>query len=67
MKTKEISDALDPLVTGGWLEPEAPHPSNRSWTIHPALRDSMAEHVELQRVRREEARQLVASIGKGQQ
>jgi hypothetical protein len=30
---KFIQSALDPLVTGGWLEPETEYPSNRAWTL----------------------------------
>ena len=35
MGTKEINELLDPLVTGGWIEPEVPFPNNRAWTVTP--------------------------------
>jgi hypothetical protein len=28
--TKELGELLDPLVPGGWLEPETPFPNNRA-------------------------------------
>jgi hypothetical protein len=31
MGSKRLTEALDPLVIGGWLEPEEPFPSNRAW------------------------------------
>ena len=63
MGTKELSDLLDPLVAGGWIEPETPFPSNRAWTIHPYLRVTFAERAATERARRDAARVLVTSIG----
>jgi Protein of unknown function (DUF3987) len=62
--TKELGDVLDPLVTGGWLEPEAPFPSNRAWDIDPELRAVLADRRETERHRREEVRQTLNRIGR---
>lgn len=63
ISTKELSDAIDPLVTGGWVEPETPFPNNRAWTIHPELRAVMAARGEAERTRREEIRNLWKARG----
>jgi hypothetical protein len=62
--TKELSDALDPLVAGGWLEPESPYPSNRAWKIHPQLRTHFAVRAETERERREQTRAFWRQIGR---
>jgi hypothetical protein len=64
MGTKEIGEMLDLLVTGGWLEPENPFPSNRAWEIHPRLRATLVERHGTERDRREEARRLWNLIGR---
>jgi hypothetical protein len=65
--TKDVGDALDPLVSGGWLEPEAPFPSNRAWTLHPRVRDAFVERTEAERARSEEVRQMFSQIGRKSQ
>ena len=49
---KFIQCALDPLVTGGWLEPETEYPSNRAWTLVEGVREVFAERVRAERERR---------------
>ena len=62
--TKELGELLDPLVPGGWLEPETPFPNNRAWMVHPRLREAFAERTETERARREETRRLFRQIGR---
>jgi hypothetical protein len=62
--TKELGEALDPLVSGGWLEPETPFPSNRSWTLHPRVREAFAEQTEVERARCEDVRHTFSLIGR---
>lgn len=64
INTKDLGDLLDPLVTGGWLEPEAPFPSNRAWIINPTLRAAFAARAETESARRDEARRLFQELGK---
>jgi hypothetical protein len=61
--TKELGDLLDPLVTGGWIEPETPFPNNRAWTIHPKLREAFIDRAIAERARRDEMRRLFSQIG----
>lgn len=49
---KFIQAALDPLVTGGWLEPETEYPSNRAWTLVDGVREVFAERTKTERARR---------------
>ena len=49
---KFIQDALDPLVTGGWLEPETEYPTNRAWTLIDGVREAFAERGKTERERR---------------
>jgi Protein of unknown function (DUF3987) len=63
MGTKDLGDLLDPLVTGGWIEPETPFPNNRAWTVHPKLREAFTDRAEAERARREEVRRLFSQIG----
>jgi hypothetical protein len=37
MGSKPLAELLDPFITGGWLEPEAPFPGNRAWIFDPYL------------------------------
>jgi hypothetical protein len=62
MGTKELGDLLDPLVTGGWIEPEIPFPSNRAWAVHPKLREAFAERAVAEQARREKVRRLFSQI-----
>jgi hypothetical protein len=62
--TKEMGDLLDPLVTGGWIEPETPFPNNRAWTVHPMLRKAFAERAVAEQARREEVRRLFRQIAR---
>lgn len=61
--SKELSDAIDPLVTGNWVEPETPFPNNRAWLIHPQLREVLATRREAERARREAIRSLCVQLG----
>ena len=64
MGTKELSELLDPLVAGGWIEPETPFPTNRAWMPHHQLRETLAAQAETERARREHVRNLLSQIGK---
>ena len=62
--TKELGQLLDPLVAGGWIEPETPFPTNRAWILHPQLRTTLAAQAAAERERREHVRNLLSQIGK---
>jgi len=47
-----IQDLLDPLVTGGWLEPETDFPNNRAWKLLPGVRHYFAARTQAERERR---------------
>jgi hypothetical protein len=64
MTTKQINEALDPLVAGGWLTPESHFPNNRAWKVNHDLSSRFAARTEAERVRREQAREFVRNIGK---
>jgi hypothetical protein len=64
ISTKDLGDLLDPLVTGGWLEPEVPFPGNRAWIINPTLRAAFAARAETESARRDEIRHLFQKLGK---
>ncbi len=64
ISTKELGELLDPLVTGGWIEPEVPFPSNRAWIINPNLRAAFAARAATESARREEAHRLILRLGK---
>jgi hypothetical protein len=59
----ELNKALEPLTTGGWLEPEIPFPTNRKWTLHLQVREALAHRVAQAVERREQMRQLWERIG----
>jgi hypothetical protein len=63
MRTKDIGEMLDPLVSGGWLEPENPFPTNRAWEVHPMLRSALAERVKAEAERRARVRELWKMVG----
>jgi hypothetical protein len=65
LSAKELNEAIDPLVTGGWMEPEEPYPTNRAWQLHPALRGHFADRAEIERARRAALRRLFQRIGSG--
>jgi hypothetical protein len=60
--SKGIADALDPLVTGGWLTPEHDYPNNRAWFFNPAIRSLFAERTVAERERRAAVREQIAQI-----
>jgi Protein of unknown function (DUF3987) len=64
LSTKELNDALDPLVTGAWLRPETDFPSNRAWSVSPGLRQHFADRTDQERERRAEVRELIQNIGR---
>ena len=65
ISTKDLAELLDPLVTGGWIEPETPFPNNRAWTINPHLRTAFADRAQTERARLKETRRLLRQIGQG--
>jgi hypothetical protein len=62
LSTKELNDAVDPLVTGAWLRPENDFPSNRAWFVTAGLRQHFAERSQQEREKRAEARAIIQSI-----
>jgi hypothetical protein len=62
---KELTAELDSLVTGGWLDPESPFPSNRAWKVQPNIKASFLARAESERLRRQQAREFVRQIGCG--
>jgi hypothetical protein len=63
LSTRELNDALDPLVTGAWLRPETDFPSNRAWFVAQGVRQHFADRGEQERERRAEVRELIRAIG----
>ena len=51
LSAKELDEALDPLVTGGWLQPE-------EWRLHPLVRPHFAARAEAERTIRAERCEL---------
>jgi Protein of unknown function (DUF3987)/Primase C terminal 2 (PriCT-2) len=64
LSSREMNDALDPLVTGGWLRPETDFPSNRAWFLHSALRRHFTERAKVERERRTEVRRIIEEIAR---
>jgi hypothetical protein len=54
----ELNEALDPFVTGGWLEPKIPFPTNREWKLDVRVRSAMAHRIAAATARRDEKRQM---------
>jgi hypothetical protein len=63
MGLKQLAGALDPLVAGGWLEPEEPFPSNRAWALNPELRAAFTERTKVEAERRAAVRALIGRMG----
>jgi hypothetical protein len=63
---KEISQMLEPLVAGGWLEPENEFPSNRAWLMNPAVRPAFVARAKSERERRQGIYDRIRSIGSGE-
>jgi Protein of unknown function (DUF3987) len=59
---KFIQGALDPLVTGGWLEPETEYPNNNAWSLNDGVREMFAERTIAER----ERRAALAALVRGQ-
>jgi hypothetical protein len=59
---KRITEALGPLVAGGWLDPETPYPTNKAWKVNPQLRAHFQERAAAERARRQEAQELWREI-----
>jgi hypothetical protein len=66
LNSAEINAALDPLVTGGWLEPETPFPSNRVWTLHSEVRNFFASRGIEEARRRADIRRMWQEIAAAQ-
>ena len=58
MQLKQLTELLDPLVTGGWLDPEEPYPSNRAWIVVDNLRQAFAERRSAEAERKAATREL---------
>jgi hypothetical protein len=58
LSLKQLNEVLEPLVTGGWLEPKIPFPTNREWRLIEAVRGAMAHRAAAAAERREEIRRL---------
>jgi len=63
MGIKPLVEALDPLVTGGWLDPEESFPSNRAWMLNPELRATFAERTKAEAEWRAAVRALIGRMG----
>jgi hypothetical protein len=63
MGSKQLAEALDPLVTGGWLEPEESFPGNRAWGVNPELRSAFAERTKAEADRQAAIRALIGRMG----
>ena len=63
MGIKQLAEALDPYVTGGWLEPEEPFPSNRAWSFTLPVRTAFAERAKIEADRRAAVRALIGRMG----
>jgi hypothetical protein len=59
---KFIQNTLDPLVAGGWLEPETEYPTNRAWMLVDGVREVFAERGKVER----ERRAALAALVRGQ-
>jgi hypothetical protein len=62
----ELNQALEPLVSGGWLEPETPYPTNRTWKLDVTVRTVPAQRIATAQARREEKRVMYERIRAGQ-
>jgi hypothetical protein len=67
LSRKQLNEVLEPLVTGGWLEPKTPFPTNREWRLIEGVRSVMAHRIAAAMERREELRRLWERIGVDQQ
>src|SRR5262249_51986948 len=57
----EVNKRLSPFVAFGWLEPKDYTPSNRTWTINPAVLTQFAERRDLEAKRKEEIIRLIGA------
>jgi hypothetical protein len=64
LSTQQLNTVLDPLVGGGWLEPETSLPNNRRWTLDLKVREVMPDRAEAARERREATRRMWEQIGR---
>jgi hypothetical protein len=65
LSSRGIGEVLDRLVTGGWLVPETPYPTNRAWLFDPALRRYFAARGKAERERRAAMREQIERIAAG--
>ena len=65
LTTKELNDAVDPLVTGGWIYPDDSPFVNRRWMVAPGLRQFFAARAESERRRRGETREMLSAVRHG--
>jgi hypothetical protein len=63
MGLKRLQEVLDPLVTGGWLEPEQDSPANRAWMLNAELKPAFASRSKAEAERRAATRALLRRIG----
>src|SRR5689334_7837802 len=52
MTPKRLTEALDPLMTGGLIRPETRYPDCKAWIVTPGLRDALHEPVQAEGERR---------------
>lgn len=59
MGVAEVSRAVSPLVSGGWLEPEGDKPGNRAWVVNPGVHVRFATRAATEAARRSAARAIL--------
>jgi hypothetical protein len=55
----EINERLSPFVAAGWLEPKEHTPTNRAWTVSPAVFAQFEQRIELETTRKVELATLM--------
>jgi hypothetical protein len=62
LTSRQIGEALDRFITGGWLEPESEFPTNRAWRLDIAVRQVFAGTAQAERERHEAIRAQIREI-----
>jgi Protein of unknown function (DUF3987) len=55
----EINERLSPFIAAGWLEPKEHTPTNRAWTVSPAVFAQFEQRIELETARKVELANLM--------
>jgi hypothetical protein len=55
----DVQKLVSPLVAGGWLAPETPHPGNKAWAVNPVVHRTFSERAGTEAERRQAARRLI--------